>query len=272
MIRVPSSVFVATALGVVSALPLLLWALGPVNVQANACQEVTFRTEDRLELVASLYVPRKKNSLAPGALLIHDRGGSRADLDLLAQRMSKQGFAVLVPDLRGHGKSVKDGLDWKALDEKERNNMWSFTSRDVEAAAKYLSDRDGVHTANLSMLGLGAGTLLATRHAIRDESVRGLALIEPMLVEDDTPANLYPSMADFKSLGGLPTFIVISRESHSNAKSACEAVMRHEDCKEFIELLVAKSDSAEILSDKRVPLTVSKWMMDQAQPKRGSDR
>lgn len=257
------------ALGLVSPLPT---PLGPVNVQANVCQEVTFKTEDRLELVASLYLPRKTNDLAPGALLIHDRGGSRADLDVLAERMSKQGFAVLVPDLRGHGKSAKEGLDWKTLDEQARNNLWAFTARDVEAAAKYLSNHDGVHCANLSTLGLGAGTLLATRHAIRDENVRGLALIEPKLEERSDSASLYPTMADFESLGGLPTFIVISRDSHTVSKRACEAVMRHEGCKEFVEFLVAKSDAAEILTDKRLPVTVSKWMMDQAQPKRGSDR
>ena len=97
---------------------------------------------------------------------------------------------------------------------------------------------------------MGAGTLLATRHAIRDENVRGLALIEPMLAESSDGAGLYPTMADLESLGGLPTFIVVSRDSHSSSKRVCDAVMSHESCKDFVELLVARSDAAEILSDK----------------------
>ena len=276
MIHAPSSVFAATVVGL-AALVLPTPAPHPVStplpmVRTDA-QRVSFKTADRQELVASFYEPRRKKGLAPGALLVHDRGGSREDLDVLAQRLSKQGFAVLVPDLRGHGESARGDVDWTTLDEQGRSSLWAFAARDIKAAAKHLTEVDGVHTANLSLLGLGAGSLLATRHAERDESVRGLALVEPMLVAPGEPSSpFYPSASDLESLGGLPTFIVISREAHESTKQLSEAAMESTGENGFIELMVSKAAKGELLSDKRVPMSIAKWLMEQASPKKGSDR
>ena len=49
----------------------------------------------------------------------------------------------------------------------------------MAAAAKFLRTQKGVHTANLTVIGLGAGSSLALRHAQDDENVRSTVLLNP---------------------------------------------------------------------------------------------
>jgi alpha-beta hydrolase superfamily lysophospholipase len=242
-----------------------------VLTTAGDLERVQVETEDKQVLICSLYPPRRRGSdeLAPGAILIHDAGGSRQQLEELAERMQKQGFCVLVPDLRGHGESIAPDLDYGREDSLGRERLWAFAARDIKACAAYLHDLEGVHSTNLSLIGHRAGAVLATRHAVRDENVRGLILIEPVIERVEGEPNLALTMDDLRKLGGLPTFVTVSKNQHTRAQRLCNAAMRANDGGEFIEISVSRCKPSQILEDRRLPSLTSKWMMEQAIPKRG---
>ena len=184
-------------------------------------ERVEIQTEDRQLLVGSLYIPRRRGSdeLAPAAILIHDAGGKRSQLEELAERLQKQGFYVLVPDLRGHGESIAPDLDYEREDTLGRERLWAFAARDVKACAAFLHDLDGVHSTNLSLIGYRAGAVLATRHAVRDENVRGLVVIEPMIEKVEGEPNFVLTLDDLHKLGGLPTLLAVSKDQHPRLRA-----------------------------------------------------
>ena len=128
----------------------------PVQLKAGTgVERVQIETEDRQVLIASLYTPRRrpKDELAPGAILIHDAGATRQQLTALAKRMQKQGFCVLIPDLRGHGESVSADLDFAREDLAGRERLWAFAARDHRCGQQRstCAISKEIHSANLSL-------------------------------------------------------------------------------------------------------------------------
>jgi dienelactone hydrolase len=230
---------------------------------AEPFERVQLTTEDKLSLVAAFYAPKDQKQKSPGAVLVHDAGGSRADLEPLAVRLQKQGFAVLTVDLRGHGESATAESDWKKANEETRLREWSLATRDVKAAAEYMRGREIVQSTNLSLVGYRSGGSLVARHAVRDEGVRDLVLIDPQ------PDNLgYALVKDLEELSGLPTFIAVTKEEQPTAKRLAEAAQRNAADKEFIEVCLSKDEDIDLLADKKLQNDVVKWMLDKAMPKK----
>ena len=129
---------------------------------------VSFTTKDGQLLTGSLYMPKvskKTTAPSPAALLIHDASKSRSDFQELASYLQKKGFAVLSMDLRGHGDSETAECCFERADDKGKENLWSLSARDVDAAVGFLLAQDNVHSSNLSIFGVGSGASLAVRHA-----------------------------------------------------------------------------------------------------------
>jgi len=264
---------VAAALAQPSAAPSPAVLPGPVAARGSATvqepERVKLTTQDKLTLVADLYMPRKKkDSVAPAALLLHDAGGKRSDLAELAERLQKQGFAVLVPDLRGHGESIQEGeKPFAALDEAAQTRAWAFAMRDVRACADYLSKLEDVHASNLSLLGYQAGATLAARHAVRDENVRCVVLLGPK--SEQLGFNL---QQDVEDLGGLPTYIGVGKDGQSDAKLLAASAQDANGGIDFVEIAIFKTVVPKPIEDKRMPADIAKWMMEQAMPKKGGER
>jgi carboxylesterase len=103
---------------------------------------------------------------SPGVLLLHGFGDTPQTLSLLAHRLHKTGYSVLVPLLPGHGRSIRD-FTASTADE------W------IEAAERSLVEmrrRNG----DTSVVGLSMGGALAVVLAARSD-VRALVLIAPYL-------------------------------------------------------------------------------------------
>ena len=225
---------------------------------------VNVTTEDKQVLIADFYLPKASKEAAPGVLLIHDAGGNRADLQPFAERLQKTGFAVLALDLRGHGESRGDAKPWAELDEAERNRLWAFALRDLKAGADFLREEDAVHSSNLSLLGDRAGCTLVARHAVRDENVRGIVLLEPKSKELG-----FDLQQDLEDLGGLPTFIATSKGAKEGADRLAASAREANGGLDFVSVSAFKGELIPPISDKRLPATVAKWMKDQAVPRKG---
>lgn len=225
-------------------------------------ERVEVRTSDDLKLTGSYFEAKgRSDQLAPGCVLVHDAGGDRRQMDDVADRLQRLGFAVLALDLRGHGDSRTAGLDWSALDEGARSALWALAARDVEAGARWLAKVKGVHSTNLSLVGFGAGCALAVRQATRDENVRCIALLGPRSREFG-----FDVEADLKDLGGLPTLVLAPRPAEETQRMVEAA---NQVSHPYIELVLCTSKTPSVLEDKKTPAKVASWVKDMATPKKG---
>ncbi|MFT5291819.1 MAG: pimeloyl-ACP methyl ester carboxylesterase [Planctomycetota bacterium] len=225
-------------------------------------QVVQIVTEDKLTLAGSWFAPRKKGQPVPGVVLVHDAGSDRSSMDGVADRLRKDGFAVVSVDLRGHGESASSDLDWSALDEGEQNAQWAFAQRDVNAAVNWLLAQNDVHSTRLTVVGHGAGCALAVRHMRDDENAIAVALIEPKAECFGFKVN-----RDLADLEGLPTYIVASREA---GKQGTEAMVQEANSNSgdepFVELWLT---TPPILTSRKTASRVSGFLKEHALPKKG---
>lgn len=240
-------------------------SLAPDSSEESAKFEVVeFKTRDKQVVHAAYYAPKKKGR-APAALLVHDAGSSSAALEEVAENLQRKGFAVLVPDLRGHGASVTETCNWSQMTQvEERMSTWTYAMRDLEASTEYLRDLDNVHNANLSLVGVGAGAVLAVRYASNDLNARAVALIAP-----DPEAFGYNMLKDIIDLRGLPVLIMTTDEARQTATRIQGAATQANGGHPCVDIKALKpKDAADPLSDRRLSTELAKFLQDEAQPKR----
>lgn len=237
----------------------------PSAEKIDSSSAVSFETKDRQLLTASYYEPKRRKSSppAPAAMLLHDAGSNREELAELAEYLHKKGFAVLSVDLRGHGASATADTDFEKADAKTRETLWAMSTRDVDAATKFLLKQDGVHATNLSIIGVGAGAALAVRRAAKDDNVRALVLIDP--AKESFGFDVGGGVAD---LGGLPTLILAPKKTREAADAIQETAHEANDGLEYVEVNALKNDAETILKDKRLKPGASTWLRDQVMPEK----
>lgn len=243
--------------------PFVTRAAAPATAPGDVIEPALVRTEDKLDLRADYYPPRGSNTRSPAVLLIHDAGADRSALVELAESLQRAKFGVLALDLRGHGESADEEYDWASSDEDQRNTLWAFATRDVEAGARWLGQRKDLHSTNLTVIGVGAGGTLAVRHAVRDENVRGVGLIG--FQPKSHGCDLASDLADIE---GLPVMIAPAREQRADAESLVEEL----EAADWIEVKPLRTGVEDLLDDKRLGRTLVGWAEENAQPRRGGRR
>ncbi|HEY69590.1 MAG TPA: alpha/beta fold hydrolase [Anaerolineae bacterium] len=103
---------------------------------------------------------------APGVLMLHMYGRTRADWDALARRLQALGIASLAIDLRGHGET--GGAE-----------NWLLAPQDVEAALQWLGAREDVDADRLGAIGASIGANLALFLGSTNPRIDVLALLSP---------------------------------------------------------------------------------------------
>lgn len=115
-------------------------------------------------LFASPGNPEKR----PTLLFLHGKGGDSSEWMPDALRAIEVGYNVLLPDLRGHGRSAGDFFTYGFL-EKE----------DLDAAVEACRERFGLDPGRLGVHACSAGTVVALEFAVRRSGVRALWLESP---------------------------------------------------------------------------------------------
>jgi dipeptidyl aminopeptidase/acylaminoacyl peptidase len=105
-------------------------------------EDVWIKTEDGLD-IAGTYRPGN-NVSAPGILLLHGNGASRAATEANALWLAEQGYGTLTIDFRGHGES-----------DSANHSFGLFEARDAKAAFEWLSKRHG--GARIGVIGISLG-------------------------------------------------------------------------------------------------------------------
>ena len=99
------AVFPATVLMVLTS----ILSSGTEEYVADKSGRLHLQQPDSLELAAEFFMSPKVES--PLAIILHDREATGRPLKFFAKLVQESGYAVLLPDLRGHGESRFPGGD-----------------------------------------------------------------------------------------------------------------------------------------------------------------
>ena len=142
-------------------------------------RNVNLTTKDDVGLNALYYEGTEGENTVP-VVVIHDWKEEGATYQTLAKYLQSKGYAVLLPDLRGHGNSTrrKNGRSGQSRTLTPRNVKPENVVGDLEAVRMFLLEENNAKKLNLAattLIGVGGGAILAAHYAIYDwdPSVRG---------------------------------------------------------------------------------------------------
>jgi pimeloyl-ACP methyl ester carboxylesterase len=184
------------------------------KLEALPVESVVLETKDGLQMEADYYPSWKAEENGGGKdvvpiILLHAWKGSKADLAKLAwdlhgldygsgNSLQKRGHAVIVPDLRGHGKStvIKMGQESRSIDQSlmKKSDFEAMKLQDLEAVKRFFIEKnnDGkLNIEKLCVVGADMGALVAMDWTIHDwaaprlltgkqgQDVKAMVLISP---------------------------------------------------------------------------------------------
>lgn len=138
-------------------------------------EEISFRNPvDNINLRGTLSLP-DNNGVHPTVIIISGSGPQNRDglmfnhkpYLLIADYLTKKGIGVLRFDERGVGDSEGTFSD---------SDINTFSS-DIEAAIKYLKNRDGVDISNIGLVGHSIGGIIAPKVASQNKDVAFIVLL-----------------------------------------------------------------------------------------------
>lgn len=169
--------------------------------------DVTLTTKDGQKLHA-VYETPAKTGIIQGVVLVHGDKRSANDWKFLVTKLSKAGFQVIAPDLRGHGANVAAGTAPPTLTESQYQAM----IQDVTAAMDYLRSK-GVK--NISLMGATLGANLALQAGAGAKDVTNMVMLSPGLTYQGVTTS--DALARY---GDRPILMVVSKDDGYAAKSA----------------------------------------------------
>jgi pimeloyl-ACP methyl ester carboxylesterase len=199
-----------------------------------APEEITLDTDDRV-LLRATWFPGSLGKQSVPIILLHDGRGNRTQMTPLAKYLQLQGHAALALDVRGFGQSTSSALNpsLKIDHEKFRGPDWlGIVSQDIEAAKRFLRDRNNAGELNIEMLTIiaaGESSAAALNWAVQDWSwpdllnrkqgkdVKALVLLSPERKWETincTAALTHPST------GFMSFLIAVGAETRSAASEA----------------------------------------------------
>lgn len=202
----------ALAMAIWVAVPGLAVAVDPPEKKPIGGVEVTFQTDDGMDLHGNLFKPAG-GEVKGGIVFVHQPFRTRRDWSYMAEKMSSDGFFTLVFDLRGHGDSLMQGdeeLDRELFGSEEYLAM----TADVAGAVDLVRSQPGVDPGAVQLVGADLGASVALLYALDDEQISSVAMLSPGLGYDDV--NIVGKAAE---LGARPLCLVYSVEDGYARKS-----------------------------------------------------
>lgn len=199
--------------------------------------------DDGVAIKATFYPGMNGQETVP-VLMLHGWKGSRADYHRLAKYLqSEYGHAVLVPDQRGHGESVRVKGDAKSPplnpDRLKPEDLRRMAAEDMESYRRFLKRRNNDGQLNLDKLcvvGADTSAIFALNWTAYDWSAPGLARVKQsqfvkglVLLSPEWSFRKLQVGEALRTLGAadqLSVFIVFGRKNSSAAKNA-ERINNH---------------------------------------------
>lgn len=160
----------------------------------DTTEEVTVETSDGVD-VRAWYYPLPEETEPKGAvILLHDLGGSHQSVEPLAKALQAAGYAVVAPDLRGHGDSLLEHLPASQTDQSKllkkpdfemmsaaaggQKRDQSAVRGDIECVRNWMKQKADAGTLvmrPLFVVGSGLGATAAAAWTAADATWRDLA-------------------------------------------------------------------------------------------------
>lgn len=202
--------------------------------QPPPSENVSLYTSDGLKLQATFFPGTKGNQSVP-VILLHMWKGNRGDFANLPLFLQSQGHAVLVPDLRGHGDSVRMQSSSRPLEAEKlpRAQYLNMVDYDVETLKKFLMEKNNKGELNINKLclvGAEMGAVVAIDWARLDwswpplntgkqgQDVKAVVLLSPQWSFHGITAK--QAMAHRLMLGVLSTMIVVGKDDPKAVQQA----------------------------------------------------
>lgn len=178
----------------------------------NAHRRVS--VEDGVELDTWLIAPRSTPRRGT-VLILHGLADSKAGYLDLGERLATMGFAVVLPDLRAHGRSGGQHVTFGALEKRDIKRLMD----DLVAS--------GDTPGPLYVLGVSMGGAIAVRYAAMDDRCRGVVAVAPYKDARDVVRRMVPLMdrttydAVWARAGQMAGF-----DPHDTSTTAAAAMLR----------------------------------------------
>src|SRR5258706_10886462 len=112
-------------------------------------ENVSLETKDGVAIKATYYASLFKKKAVP-IIMLHGWEGNRGDYHVMAGVLQAQGYAVICPDLRGHGQSLKNKATGGEFDlEKLKGPEIEKIVLDVEACKQFLIQKNNAGELNV---------------------------------------------------------------------------------------------------------------------------
>lgn len=199
-------------------------------------EDEIFDTADGVRLHATFYPGMREKESVP-VIMVHDLKSSRKGFRDLALFLQARGCAVLVPDLRGHGESIRAEGVRNAINP-DRMNSRQFQAipglrGDMEACKKYLMRKNNAGELNiekLCIIGAGFGAIVAANWSALDwswpplaigkqgQDVKALILISPSWSSRGLQMKPATTSQAFRSI--FSTMILVGEEDKKSRQCA----------------------------------------------------
>jgi len=180
-----ASFHVAWILAITTGIPQA-WSQAKKELKIPERERVTVSTKDGVQLSCFYYkggfakngeeITQVEGKHVVPVILVHGWGGRASNFDGFAALLQSGGYAVIVPDLRGHGQSTlvntaagATQIDPEKMEKKAIGFMW----QDIEAVKGFLLEKNNAGELNIDMLALVGskeGAMIAMNWAIKDWS------------------------------------------------------------------------------------------------------
>lgn len=180
-----------------------------LKAQAAQVKEVTFESNDRA-LVGNLYLPDdyQEGTKLPGTIITGAWTTVKEQMPAnYAEEIADRGYAALVFDFRNWGESEGDNRQFENPANK---------TKDIIAAASYLSTREEVDADKIAGLGICASSGYMADAAVQSEDIQSVALVAPWLHDRELVNEIYGGEESVQNL------IQTSREAEAKYEATGE--------------------------------------------------
>ena len=268
---------------------LLIWALfsaspcpGAPEKKAPPKVDVTLRTKDGVNLRCAYYPGTQGKNTVP-VIFLHGWKGQGAEYSGLVNFLRDNGhhWAMIVPDLRGHGRSttrtLRVGIKPEEIqpDRMGPDDIRSMFRFDLEAVKKFLMEKHNAGELNIELLcvvGAEMGATVAVNWAALDwswprlptykqgQDVRALVLLSPPRTFKGVRTQQALNHRAVRNL--LSVMIIHGQQNASDARQVYNSLQRwHDPEQNDLELVPVESPHEGVhLLDRTVALQIAQFV------------
>ncbi|QSZ40583.1 alpha/beta fold hydrolase [Sulfurimonas aquatica] len=176
---------------------------------SSFASELTITSEDGFKLYGYLDKPQTSKSKTPIILFAHQFGSDHSSWNNIAKKFNDKGYATLLVDLRGHGKSIYQNNKKNevvtatkfseikvAHTQSDKKVTFKNIPQDLTNWLEYISDDESLDMENLYLFGssLGAGSIISLLNEYDAKALVAISTGRQASLKEETNMALSTSM------------------------------------------------------------------------------